>query len=133
MKAIATTILTAVSFAATALADGGDAVRMTQDNGEAQTGWRLSVGAEVRPSVKAKFRFVPSLYNAGKAAAVSSSYKSQGAAASSASKGNYDNGYVHADSGNLADPNEGSCMAVSAIEGDNAAEHKRESRLFRLS
>jgi hypothetical protein len=40
---------------------------------------------------------------------------------------------VHADSGNLADPNEGSCMAVSAIEGDNAAEHKRESRLFRLS
>ncbi|MBQ6925254.1 MAG: hypothetical protein IJQ73_11485, partial [Kiritimatiellae bacterium] len=84
--------------------------------------WRLSVGYEWRPAVKAKFQFVPGRYTAGKATAAGTSLPSQSAAESAASKGDYDDGYVHPDSGSSTDGNTSSWSADSMSQYSASAE-----------
>ena len=77
--------------------DAEVAAALTADD-EGRQHWRVSFGYEWRSPVKAKFQFVPSRYRAGKPQAFGSSYPTQGASMSAADKGDYENGYVHADS-----------------------------------
>ena len=92
-----------------------------------RTPWHFSVGYEMRSPVKAKFQFVPSRYKAGKPKAFSSSYQSQSAASSSASRGDYDDGYVHPDSGTSVD---GDTTAWSA---DNMSQYSASDETITFS